>query len=372
MESVNSHKNNPLIGLDRFEIFDAFKSLGVEKFRANQMWNWIYFQGVKTFDEMTNFSKDMREKLKENFSIERPEIKHHQKSKDGTEKWLLRLHDGQEVETVFIPEDNRGTLCVSSQVGCTLTCKFCHTGTQTLVRNLTAGEIITQVLVARDLLNDWPTKTENRKLTNIVFMGMGEPLYNYENVAKALKIMMDDEGLFFSRRKITLSTSGVVPFIDQCGEELNVRLAISLHAPNNELRSEIMPLNKKYPLEELMAACRRYPGAIKGERITFEYVMLKDVNDKPLHAKQLISLIKGIPAKINLIPFNAWPGAIYERSTRESIDAFAALLEKAGYTSPIRRPRGEDILAACGQLKSESQRIKKHKTTHDPFAFEQS
>ncbi len=368
MDSVPSLELKPLIGLSKDQLLAIL--VGVPKFRATQIWNWIYFQGVASFDQMTNLPKDLREKLKENYSIERPQISNHQKSMDGTQKWLLKFPDGQEIETVFIPEDSRGTLCVSSQVGCTLTCKFCHTGTQLLVRNLTAAEIVAQVMVARDLLEDWPTKTENRKLTNIVFMGMGEPLYNYENVAQALKIIMDEDGLWFSKKRITLSTSGVVPMIEQCGKELGVNLAISLHAPNDDLRTKIIPLNNKYPLKELIDVCRNYPGTEKGQRITFEYVMLKDVNDSESHARELIRLIKGIPSKINLIPFNPWPGSGFERSTSARIKEFSALLEKAGYASPIRRPRGEDILAACGQLKSESKRVVKHK--RDPFDFEKA
>jgi 23S rRNA (adenine2503-C2)-methyltransferase len=366
MDSAPCDNLPSLIGLSRDELFALLE--GMPKFRVQQIWNWLYFQGVNSFDEMTNLPKDLREKLKSAYSIERPEISHHQKSIDGTQKWLLKFKDGQEIETVFIPEETRGTLCVSSQVGCTLTCKFCHTGTQLLVRNLTAAEIVAQVMVARDFLEDWPTKTEGRKLTNIVFMGMGEPLYNYDNVAKALKIIMDENGLWFSKRRITLSTSGVVPMIEQCGRELGVNLAISLHAPNDALRTQIIPLNNKYPLNELMNVCRTYPGTEKGERITFEYVMLKDVNDSPDHARELIRLIRGIPSKINLIPFNPWPGSGFERSSSARIREFSALLENAGYASPVRRPRGDDILAACGQLKSESKRIVKHK--RDPFSFE--
>ena len=368
MNSVPSLNLKPLIGLSRDQLIELLAD--VPKFRTQQIWNWIYFQGVTSFEQMTNLPKELREKLKEKYSIVRPEISHHQQSVDGTQKWLLKFPDGQEIETVFIPEDSRGTLCVSSQVGCTLTCKFCHTGTQLLVRNLTAAEIVVQVMVARDLLQDWPTKTENRKLTNIVFMGMGEPLYNYDNVSQALRIIMDEEGLCFSKKRITLSTSGVVPMIEQCGRELGVNLAISLHAPNDELRTKIIPLNNKYPLAELINVCKTYPGTEKGQKITFEYVMLKDINDSDIHARELIRLIKGIPSKINLIPFNPWPGSDFERSTHARIQAFSALLEKAGYASPVRRPRGEDILAACGQLKSESKRILKHK--RDPFEFEKS
>ncbi len=353
----------PLIGLSPEELQQVFEAHGLPRFRAKQVWHWIYHRGVRDFESMANLPKDMRALLVEKYSIERPTVITEQKSSDGTIKWLLAMSDGQQIETVFIPEAERGTLCVSSQVGCTLTCKFCHTGTQPLVRNLGAHEILQQVMHARDVLGEWPKTGDKgdkaRDLTNIVMMGMGEPLYNYENVAKALKICMDEEGLGISKRRITLSTSGVVPQIRQCGEELNVNLAISLHAPSDELRSSIMPINNKYPLAELLEACRTYPGVSTIRKITFEYVMLKDVNDSDEMARQLAELLLDIPCKINLIPFNAWEGSGYECSTSERIESFARILTDIGYDAPIRRPRGRDILAACGQLKSESQRGRK-------------
>ncbi len=351
-----------LVGLTLDELKQLFADDGLPAFRAKQVWHWMYHRGVADFASMANLPKDLRAQLDEKYVIDRPRVVVEQKSQDGTIKWLLAMSDGQQVEVVFIPDKERGTLCVSSQVGCTLTCKFCHTGTQPLVRNLGAHEILQQILHARDVLGEWPTKenvNEKRDLTNIVMMGMGEPLYNYDNVAKALRIVMDEDGLGISKRRITLSTSGVVPQIHQCGEELGVNLAISLHAPTDELRSSIMPINNKYPLAELLDACRNYPGVSDVRRITFEYVMLKDVNDSDDTARTLAHLLRGIPCKVNLIPFNAWPGSGYECSTPERIDAFAAILEDAGYDAPIRRPRGRDILAACGQLKSESQRTKK-------------
>jgi 23S rRNA (adenine2503-C2)-methyltransferase len=291
--------------------------------------------------------------------VARPAVSRALASVDGTQKWLLRFADGQEVESVHIPEEDRGTLCVSSQVGCTLTCKFCHTGTQRLVRNLEASEIVGQVMLARDALGEWPSPAEDRQITNIVMMGMGEPLYNFENVAKALKIVMDHEGLSISRRKITLSTAGVVPMIRRCGAELAVNLAISLHAVSDELRDVLVPLNKKYPIAELLDACRTYPGSSNARRITFEYVMLKGVNDTPAEARELVRLLAGIPAKVNLIPFNPWPGAPFECSSDPAIAAFADIVNAAGYSSPVRTPRGRDILAACGQLKSDSVKLRK-------------
>jgi 23S rRNA (adenine2503-C2)-methyltransferase len=359
-----------LIGYSLDELVDVVTSEGFPKFRAKQIWQWIYQRGVADFDDMGNIPKDMRAKLSEKFVIGRPEIIEELKSVDGTMKWLLRMSDGQEVEMVFIPEAERGTLCVSSQVGCTLTCRFCHTGTQNLVRNLGAHEIIQQIMVARDRLYEWPSSAVNpigadgqpkprREFTNIVLMGMGEPLYNYDNLAKAMKVAMDGDGLSISKRRITLSTSGVVPQIIRAGEELGVNLAISLHASNDELRSSIMPINNKYPLKELMDACRNYPNISNARRITFEYVMLKDVNDSDEQAQELIDILQGIPAKINLIPFNPWPGAPYERSSNNRIHRFGDLLYKAGLSAPIRKTRGEDIFAACGQLKSESQRVRK-------------
>lgn len=352
----------PLIGLSLDNLQQESESLSLPKFRAKQLYEWIYQKGVTSFEAMTNLPQDLREQLEKTYTLERPEIITYQQSQDGTEKWLLRMADGQDVEMVFIPEENRGTLCVSSQVGCTLTCQFCHTGTQPLVRNLGAREIVQQVMLARDHLGDWESgaQMEKRRLTNIVFMGMGEPLYNYENVALAVKLLTDHEGLAFSKRKIMISTSGVVPLIEKCGEELGTGLAISLHAVTDELRNRLIPLNKKYPLRTLLEACRNYPGASTMRRITFEYVMLQGVNDSIQDAKGLVQLLAGIPSKVNLIPFNPWPGSGFETSDDKTIDAFADVLVKAGYISPIRRPRGQDILAACGQLKSESQRVKKH------------
>lgn len=396
-----------LIGCTREELADALAAIGVPqrqiKMRVSQLWHWLYVRGVSSFADMANLSRDFRALLAQHFTIARPEIVTEQVSQDGTRKWLLRFAPrgaGRpvEVETVYIPEEGRGTLCVSSQVGCTLTCSFCHTGTQRLVRNLTAEEILAQFLIARDYLGDFPDKesltgarakregvaktraqdgektvwdaeeeTENavllaeagRKITNIVMMGMGEPLYNFEAVKKALLIVSDGEGLSLSRRRITLSTSGVVPGIYRTGEELGVMLAISLHAVDDELRNILVPINKKYPLAELMEACRNYPGASNARRITFEYVMLRDVNDSVEDAKKLVQLLKGIPAKINLIPFNPWPGTNYQCSDWGQIELFADILNKAGYSSPIRAPRGRDIMAACGQLKSASERLKK-------------
>lgn len=348
-----------LIGLSREELTAAMTGIGQPAFRARQLWNWIYHRGETDFAKMSNLSKDFRAALSERFVVQRPAISVDRKSIDGTRKWLLKFPDGQEVESVHIPESDRGTLCVSSQVGCTLTCKFCHTGTQKLVRNLTANEIVGQVMNARDHLGEWPSPPDGRMLSNIVMMGMGEPLYNYDNVAKALKIIMDSEGISISKRRITLSTAGVVPMIERAGQELGVNLAISLHAVTDDLRNEIVPINKKYPIAQLMQACRDYPTLSNARRITFEYVMLKDVNDSAADARALIKLIKGIPAKVNLIPFNPWPGAPYERSTQESIDAFSDIVFNAGYASPVRTPRGEDIMAACGQLKSESVKLRR-------------
>ena len=348
-----------LVGLDRTELIAAMATIGAPKFRANQLWQWIYNKGATEFDAMTSLSKSFRAELAERFVVQRPQTTRDLASIDGTRKWLLKFPDGQEVETVHIPEEDRGTLCVSSQVGCTLTCKFCHTGTQKLVRNLTPAEIVGQVMHARDRLDEWNAGETDRKLTNIVMMGMGEPLYNYENVSKALKIVMDNEGISLSKRRITLSTAGVVPMIEQCGEDLGVNLAISLHAVTDELRDVIVPINKKYPIAELLDACRTYPGSSNARRITFEYVMLKDVNDSPAEARELVRLLAGIPAKVNLIPFNAWPGAPFEVSTDAAIKVFADIVNAAGYSSPVRRPRGADILAACGQLKSDSIKLRR-------------
>jgi len=349
-----------LIGMDRDDIFAVLSEMGEPRFRADQIFKWVYGRGVSDFSEMTNIAKPLQARLAERFMIARPGIARDLASEDGTHKWLLDLGDGNEVECVHIPESDRGTLCVSSQVGCTLNCRFCHTGTQRLVRNLGPTEILGQIMLARDHLGEWPTAERRtiyeRELSNIVMMGMGEPLYNFENVAKALKIVMDDAGIAISRRRITLSTAGVVPLIERCGEELGVNLAVSLHAVHDELRDEIVPINRKYPIAELLEACRNYPGLKNSRRITFEYVMLKDVNDSDADARELVRIIAGIPAKVNLIPFNPWPGAPYDRSTNARIEAFAEIVRNAGYPSPVRTPRGEDIMAACGQLKSDSER----------------
>jgi 23S rRNA (adenine2503-C2)-methyltransferase len=348
-----------LVGLDRTELAAEMVAFGAEPFRARQLWHWIYHRGATSFEAMTSLSKTFRATLAERYTVARPAISRALASVDGTQKWLLRFADGQEVESVHIPEEDRGTLCVSSQVGCTLTCKFCHTGTQRLVRNLESAEIVGQVMIARDALGEWPSPAEDRQITNIVMMGMGEPLYNFDSVAKALKIVMDHEGLSISRRKITLSTAGVAPMIRRCGAELGVNLAISLHAVSDELRDVLVPLNKKYPIAELLDACRTYPGSSNARRITFEYVMLKGVNDTPEEARELVRLLAGIPAKVNLIPFNPWPGAPFECSSDAAIGAFAEIVNAAGYSSPVRTPRGRDILAACGQLKSESVKLRK-------------
>ena len=347
-----------LIGLPRTALAELLVAEGEKPFRAKQVWHWIYKRGVTRFAEMTNLNQALRARLEEKYSLGRLSIARSQASADGTHKWLLGLPDRNEIETVHIPEEDRGTLCVSSQVGCTLTCRFCHTGTQRLVRNLTPGEIVGQTMVARDHLGDWTAEPGERRVTNIVMMGMGEPLYNFDNVAAALRIVMDGEGLSLSRRRITLSTSGIVPMMKRCGEEIGVNLAVSLHAVTDELRDALVPINKKYPLADLIAACRAYPGASNARRITFEYVMLDGVNDSPADARALVRLIAGIPAKINLIPFNPWPGAPYECSTEAAIDRFARIVMDAGYASPVRTPRGRDIDAACGQLKSDSVRAK--------------
>ncbi|KQV35659.1 MULTISPECIES: 23S rRNA (adenine(2503)-C(2))-methyltransferase RlmN [unclassified Rhizobium] len=373
-----------LIGLSREEMGKALVEVGVPerqvKMRVSQLWHWLYVRGVSDFDHMANISKDMREILRRHFTIARPEIVDEQISSDGTRKWLLRFPPrgaGRpvEIETVYIPEEGRGTLCISSQVGCTLTCSFCHTGTQKLVRNLTAEEILSQLLLARDRLGDFPDRdtpagaivpAEGRKVSNVVMMGMGEPLYNFENVKKALLIATDGDGLSLSKRRVTLSTSGIVPEIYRTGEEIGVMLAISLHAVRDDLRDMLVPINKKYPLKDLLDACRAYPSLSNARRITFEYVMLDGVNDTLEDAKELVRLLKGIPAKINLIPFNPWPGTNYQCSSWEQIEKFADFINQAGYASPIRTPRGRDILAACGQLKSESERMRKV----DRMAFE--
>lgn len=329
------------------------------KMRASQLWRWIHHYGATDFAAMTDVAKETRAALAEHFTLSRPEVVERQVSKDGTRKWLIRMAPGIEVETVYIPDVGRsGALCVSSQVGCTLNCTFCHTGTQALVRNLTAAEIVAQVQVARDDLAEWPSPKEDRRLSNIVFMGMGEPLYNLDNVADAIDIIADGEGIAISRRRITVSTSGVVPELKALGERTQAMLAISLHATNDDLRDVLVPLNKKYDIATLMEGIRGYPGLSNTRRVTFEYVMLKDVNDSPAEAKALVKLLKGIPAKINLIPFNPWPGTNYGCSDWSAIESFAAILNRAGYASPIRTPRGRDILAACGQLKSESEKVR--------------
>jgi 23S rRNA (adenine2503-C2)-methyltransferase len=361
-----------LVGLDRAELEAEIVALGEPAFRARQLWHWIYHRGVTDFAAMTSLAKSFRENLAAHYVVARPEVTVAKQSIDGTRKWLLKFSDGQEIETVHIPEEDRGTLCVSSQVGCTLTCKFCHTGTQKLVRNLSAAEIVGQVMMARDALGEWPSPQDERLLSNIVMMGMGEPLYNWDNVSKALKIVMDHEGISISKRRITLSTAGVVPMIEACGRELGVNLAISLHAVTDELRDRIVPINKKYPIAELMRACRDYPGLSNARRITFEYVMLKDVNDSPADARALVALLEDVPAKVNLIPFNPWPGAPFECSSKRAIEAFSQIVFDAGYASPVRTPRGQDIMAACGQLKSESVRLRKSQQIAAAMAAEPS
>jgi len=348
-----------LVGLNREELAAEMVAIGEKPFRAKQLWHWIYHQGATDFAVMSSIARPMQQKLAERFVIGRPEVAEAQTSTDGTRKWLFRFRDGQQVETVYIPEHERGSVCISTQVGCTLSCKFCHTGTQKLTRNLGAAEVVAQFMAARDSYGEWPSPHDEnpRLLSNIVVMGMGEPLYNYENVAKALKIAMDGEGIGLSRRRITLSTSGVVPMMDRCGQELGVNLAVSLHAVTDELRDEIVPLNRKYPLAELLAACRRYPGATNARRITFEYVMLRGVNDSPAEARELVRLLHGLPAKVNLIPFNPWPNSPYQTSTPEAVRAFGEIVENGGYSAPVRRPRGRDISAACGQLRTENERI---------------
>ena len=353
-----------LIGMTRDQLAEALASVGTPekqiKMRVTQIWTWLYQKGVQSFDDMTNLSKDFRATLAEHFQIGRPEIVTRQISRDGTRKYLLRIAGGHEVEAVYIPEDDRGTLCISSQIGCTLTCTFCHTGTQKLVRNLNTAEIVGQILVARDDLEEWGKDPgAKRLLSNIVLMGMGEPLYNTDNVRDAMLIAMDDAGIALSRRRITLSTSGVVPEIVRAGAEIGCQLAISFHATTDDVRDVLVPINRKHKIKELLQACRDYPRLSNAERITFEYVMLKDVNDSDADARRLVKLIAGIPAKINLIPFNPWPGAPYERSDWDRIEAFAEIVNTAGYASPVRTPRGEDIMAACGQLKSATERARK-------------
>lgn len=373
-DAVRHSPKSTLAGLDRHGLRAALVAVGVPEkqlsMRVEQLWSWIYVRGATSFDTMTDVSKHLRARLDESFSLARPQIVTEQISSDGTRKWLLRLasrgHEAKppEIEAVYIPEANRGTLCISSQVGCTLTCSFCHTGTQRLVRNLEAEEIVGQILLSRDRIGDWPCAASpadggmlpasEKKITNIVLMGMGEPLYNFDNVKAAMAIASDGDGLGFSKRRITLSTSGVVPEIPRWGAEAGTMLAISLHATHDDLRDKLVPINRKYPIAELLDACRAYPGLSNARRITFEYVMLKGVNDSPADARALVKLLAGIPAKINLIPFNAWPGAEYECSDDDAIERFAAVVNKAGYVSPVRTPRGRDILAACGQLRSQS------------------
>jgi 23S rRNA (adenine2503-C2)-methyltransferase len=367
-----------LAGATRQDLAAALVEIGAPereiRMRTAQLWHWIYHRGVSSFDDMLNVSKVFRGRLKERFTLSRPRIVTEQVSSDGTRKWLIRLNPahakdpGAEVECVYIPEDDRGTLCVSSQVGCTLTCAFCHTGTQKLVRNLTAQEIIAQVLIARERLGDFPggarpedgltPNTESRAISNVVFMGMGEPLYNFDNVRDALGVLSDGDGLSLSKRRITVSTAGVVPRLSELGAETGAMLAISLHAVRDELRDRLVPLNKKYPIAELLQACRTYPSASNARRITFEYVMLKGINDSPADARELVRLLKGVPAKINLIPFNPWPGTAFECSDDATIEAFSDIVFNAGYASPVRTPRGRDILAACGQLKSETEKLR--------------
>jgi 23S rRNA (adenine2503-C2)-methyltransferase len=353
-----------LSGLTRKALAEALVAAEVvrpdkAKMRASQLWRWIHHYGATDFAAMTDVAKDTRAALAQAFTLARPEVVERQVSRDGTRKWLIRMAPGIEVETVYIPDVGRsGALCVSSQVGCTLNCTFCHTGTQALVRNLTAAEIVAQVQIARDDLSEWPSPKEDRRLSNIVFMGMGEPLYNLDNVADAIDIIADGEGIAISRRRITVSTSGVVPELKALGERTQAMLAISLHATNDDLRDVLVPLNKKYDIATLMEGIRGYPGLSNTRRVTFEYVMLRDVNDSPAEAKALVKLLKGIPAKINLIPFNPWPGTNYGCSEWGAIESFAAILNRAGYASPIRTPRGRDILAACGQLKSESEKVR--------------
>jgi 23S rRNA (adenine2503-C2)-methyltransferase len=356
-----------LLGRDRDDLAAVVAALGQPAYRAKQLWHWIYVRGAADFQAMDNLPKALRAGLAERHGLARPAVSRAQHSQDGTRKWLLRFADGQEAESVFIPEPDRGTLCVSSQVGCTLTCAFCHTGTQRLVRNLEAAEIVGQILLARDALDDWAA--DDKKLTNIVMMGMGEPLYNFEAVAAALRVAMDRDGLAMPRRRITLSTAGVVPMMQRCARELGVNQAVSLHAVRDELRDVLVPLNRKYPIAELLAACRDYTEIAKVHRLTFEYVMLKDVNDSPADAHELARRLQGLPAKVNLIPFNPWPGAPYECASRNAIQRFSTILQEAGLEAPVRTPRGRDIMAACGQLKSASVKARaatRRATAHTP------
>ena len=375
--AMRPEEKKSLAGLDRAALRNALEAMGVpqreQKMRVQQLWHWIYNRGIRDFSQMTNVGKDLRSALEQAHTLARPEIVSQQISVDGTQKLLLRMprknaHDrGAEIECVYIPDTDRGTLCISSQVGCTLTCTFCHTGTQKLVRNLEAQEIVAQVMVARDVLGEWPGQeppegmfvpSGERAVSNVVLMGMGEPLYNFDNVKTAMEVVTDGDGLTLSRRRITLSTAGVVPMIPRAGDDINTMLAISLHAVRDDLRNTLVPLNKKYPIAELLEACRNYPGVSNARRITFEYVMLKGINDSAADARELVRLLKGIPAKINLIPFNPWPGTRYECSDWDQIEAFSEIVFNAGYASPIRTPRGRDIFAACGQLKSETEKLR--------------
>jgi 23S rRNA (adenine2503-C2)-methyltransferase len=356
----------PLIGLSRQALAEELAAAGEKPFRARQLWHWLYFRGAADFAAMSSLPKDLRARLEERYTLARPGVSREQISLDGSRKWLLRFADGNEAEAVLIPEEDRGALCVSSQVGCSLTCSFCHTGTQRLVRNLTACEIVGQMLIARDACGEWPSPDGQRLLSNVVLMGMGEPLLNYDNVATAVRILMDPEGINLSRRRITLSTAGVVPLIHRVGAELGVKLAVSLHAATDEVRDVLVPINRKYPLAQLMATLRSYPGADNARRITFEYVMLAGVNDSEADARALAQLVRGLPCKFNLIPFNAWPGSAYACSSEAAMSRFAEILNAAGYTAPIRRPRGRDILAACGQLRSDSERKRVRRADLDP------
>ena len=354
-----------LVGLTRRGLAAEMAAVGEKPFRAKQLWHWLYCRGARRFDDMANLPKALRREFAERYRIGRPDIAALRTSRDGSRKWLLRLDDGNEVECVHIPEADRGALCLSSQVGCTLTCRFCHTGTQRLVRNLETAEIVGQMLTARDTIGEWAVPPGGRLISNIVVMGMGEPLLNYDNVVAALGIVIDPEGLALSRRRITLSTSGVVPMIERLGRELDVGLAISLHAVNDELRDELVPINRRYPIAMLLDACRRYPNARNSRRITFEYVMLRGVNDSDSDARELTRLLSGIPAKVNLIPFNPWPGAPYECSGAKRMRAFAEIVNDAGFSAPVRAPRGRDIMAACGQLRSASERAPRRRAVAD-------
>jgi len=359
MTDTATDKLKDLIGLDRGELLAEMRAMGEKPFRVKQVWHWIYHRGETDFAKMTTLAKPVRAALAERYRVTRPAISRQVTSRDRSRKWLLKFEDANEAECVYIPEDDRGALCISSQVGCTLTCAFCHTGTQKLVRNLSAAEIVGQMMVARDSYNEWPTPAGNRLLSNIVMMGMGEPLYNFDNVAKALRIIMDGDGISISKRRITLSTAGVVPMMARCGDELGVNLAVSLHACTDDLRDTLVPINRKHPIKELLAACRAYPGAKNARRITFEYAMLKGVNDSDADARQLVKLVRGIPAKFNLIPFNPWPGTAFECSGHARIKRFADILNDGGLSAPVRAPRGRDIMAACGQLKSDSERARR-------------